>query len=287
MRLSISNLAWEPSDDADVAALLTSRGVDAIDVAPGKYFPDPPRTTDAAIAGVRAAWARRGIAITGMQALLFGTTGLNVFGEAAVQARMLEHLSAVCRIARGLGARHLVFGSPRNRDRAGLDDAQVEQRAASFFRRLGDIAADHDVEICLEPNPPAYGANYMTTAAESAAVVRMVAHPAVRLQFDTGALAVSGEDAGTIVAAHAALIGHVHASEPALAPLGEGGVVDHVSAGRAIRQHRPDLTVAIEMLVPAPADRLAVIAHAIDCARAAYGGDPAVGDHGPRHARSG
>ena len=41
MRLAISNIAWEVADDAAVADLLQHYQIDAIDVAPGKYFPDP------------------------------------------------------------------------------------------------------------------------------------------------------------------------------------------------------------------------------------------------------
>ena len=70
--------------------------------------------------GSRAWWAERGIEITGMQALLFGTSGLNVFGPSEVQDAMLAHLAAVCRIGAGLGAVRVVFGSPKNRDRSGL-----------------------------------------------------------------------------------------------------------------------------------------------------------------------
>ncbi|UUZ52764.1 hypothetical protein LP419_26580 [Massilia sp. H-1] len=50
MRLSISNIAWELADDEAVAALLRARSIDAIDIAPGKYFPDPAAATDADIA---------------------------------------------------------------------------------------------------------------------------------------------------------------------------------------------------------------------------------------------
>jgi sugar phosphate isomerase/epimerase len=101
-----------------------------------------------------------------MQALLFGTRGLNLFGDAATRNAMLVHLDAVCRIGAGLGATRLVFGSPKNRDRTGLSDAQAETLAIDFFRRLGDIAGNHRVQVCLEPNPPCYGANFMITSAE-------------------------------------------------------------------------------------------------------------------------
>jgi sugar phosphate isomerase/epimerase len=140
MRLAISNIAWDTSEDEDIAALLNRCGVDIIDIAPGKYFPEPAKATDQEIACVKRWWVERGIEISGMQALLFGTAGLNVFGSPQVQDAMLQHLTAVCRIGAGLGATRLVFGSPKNRDRNALNDKQVIEIAIPFFRRLGDVA---------------------------------------------------------------------------------------------------------------------------------------------------
>jgi D-psicose/D-tagatose/L-ribulose 3-epimerase len=247
MRLAISNIAWDVTEDEAIAKLLHRFGIDAIDVAPGKYFPQPAEATDVEIASVRDWWASRGIDITGMQALLFGTTGLNVFGPATTQDAMLRHLDAVCRIGGGLGARRIVFGSPKNRDRNGLSDQAAMDIAALFFRRLGDSAASHGVIVCLEPNPPCYGGNFMTTATETASVVAHVGHPAIRMQLDTGALTINGEDADAVLQACASLIGHVHASEPDLLPLGDGGT-DHGKMFAALARHLPHHVVSIEML---------------------------------------
>ena len=93
---------------------------------------------------------------------------------------MLQHLSSVCRIGAGLGATRLVFGSPKNRDRTGLSDQQARDVAVPFFRRLGTIAQSYGVVICLEPNPTCYGANFMTTSAETAQVVEQIDHPAIK-----------------------------------------------------------------------------------------------------------
>ena len=81
MRMAISNIAWDVAEDEVIAQLLDRYGIDAVDVAPGKYFPDPANASDDDIKRVRDWWAERGIEITGMQALLFGTSGLNVFGS--------------------------------------------------------------------------------------------------------------------------------------------------------------------------------------------------------------
>jgi len=247
MRLAISNIAWDTIKDEAIAGLLRRFGVDAIDVAPGKYFSDPAKAADEDIACVKNWWSDRGIEITGMQALLFGTTGLNVFGLPEAQEAMLQHLTSVCRIGAGLGATRLVFGSPKNRDRAGLSAQKAIDVAVPFFQRLGDLAQSYGVVICLEPNPTCYGANFMTTSAETVQVVRQIAHPAIRMQLDTGALTINGEDPGAVLQDCALLIGHVHASEPDLLPLGDGGT-NHAKVVAALRQHLPNHVVSIEML---------------------------------------
>lgn len=269
MRLAISNLAWDVAEDAAVAALLADASIDAIDIAPSRYFPQPSAATGDDVARVRDWWAERGVAITGLQALLFGTSGLNLFGPADVQAAMLAHLGSICRIGRGLGARRLVFGSPRSRDRGALDDATTLKAAVAFFTQLGDLAATEGVVVCLEPNPPRYGANFMTTTAETAAVVTAVAHPAIALQLDTGALTLNGEDPEGAIARFAGLIGHVHASEPNLVPIGDGGTM-HARIGQTLARHRPDAVVCIEMVATTDEPHLEAIARAVGVTAAAY-----------------
>jgi D-psicose/D-tagatose/L-ribulose 3-epimerase len=270
VRLAISNIAWDLQEDLAVAKLLGMFAVDAIDVAPGKYFPDPMSTKDADIANVRQWWADHGIEITGMQSLLFGTTGLNVFGDSKSQEAMLKHLRAVFRIGAGLGATRLVFGSPKNRDRSDLSDVQTLEQAVGFFRRLGDAAKDHGVSVCLEPNPTRYGANFMTTSEETAHVVAAIGHGSIRMQFDSGALTINGESPVAVLECSAGLIGHVHASEPDLVPLGDGGT-DHRLLHEALNRYLPDHLISIEMVATKAESHLQSIeralTYAVDCYR--------------------
>lgn len=253
MRIGISNLAWECQHDDAVARCLRMHDVDAIDIAPGRYFSAPARTSAAAVEAVRRYWTSRGVSIIGLQALLFGTAGLNLFGDRNVRGAMLEHLTAVFRIGEGLGARLAVFGSPKQRDRSGLDDAASEAIAIEFFRDAGDRAAACGITLCLEPNPPRYGANFMTTAAETAAVVRAVDHRAVRLQCDLGALHLAGEDPVDSLDDWQSLVAHVHLSEPDLQLLGSAGT-PHAAWGPTIRERLPHAVACIEMLPPDAVD---------------------------------
>lgn len=268
MRLSVSNIAWDIADEPAAADLLAEAGLAHVDVAPGKYFADPAAATEAEVQAVRQWWADRGFQVVGMQGLLFGTTGLNLFSD---DGTMLDRLAAQCRIGGLLGARALVFGSPKQRDRSGLDDGAARRIAVDFFRRLGDAAQAHGVTVCLEANPAMYGGNFMLRTDEAADVVEAVAHPAVRLQLDVGTMAANDEDVDATIAAHAPLFGHAHASEPGLVTLGEAGAL-HGRAGEAMRRSRPELIVAVEMATQSAG--LGAVAQALAVAKAAYGDAP-------------
>jgi len=249
-----------------VAGLLARLGVDAIDVAPSKYFADVTAVREAEVRRVRDWWLDRGIEITGMQSLLYGTQGLNLFGPPDVQQRMLAYLAAVCRVGAWLGATRLVFGSPANRNRAGLTDAEAWTRALEFFGRLAEVAADAGVTICLEGVHPHYGANFMTDTASSLHMARALNHPSVGIVLDTAVVQLNGEDIEVLLAEGAAWVRHIHASEKDLVPLGQpagarqpgvqSGVppghlpeaVDHATMAAAIRRWVPDRVVCVEIL---------------------------------------
>lgn len=268
MQIAISNIAWDPVEDTGVVQLLQQYAIDAIDIVPAKYFPDIALATDKAIAQVRDWWADKGIALTGMQALFFGTAGLNVF-DVSSQPAMLQHLTNICRIGNILGARKIVFGAPKNRDRSGLSDEVAMEIAADFFQKLGSIAKSLDVKICLEPNPIAYGANFMTTNTETLQVVQYIAHDAIKMQLDTGALAMNQEPIESALASSWQFIGHIHASEPNLLPLGDGGV-DHAKIAMALQRCMPDSLVSIEMLATKAEPHLDSIERALKVAVRAY-----------------
>lgn len=269
MRLSISNIAWDVSEDEAIAQLLHQYKIDAIDIAPSKYFPNPTQTTDDEILSVKNWWLDHHIEIIGMQSLLFGTVGLNVFGDSKSQQALLSHLNAVCRIASRLGASKLVFGSPKNRDRNGLTDEQTLSIAIPFFRELGNIAQSHGVTINLEPNPAAYGANFMTDSVQTAQVVTQVDHPAIQMQLDTGALTMNKEDAAYIIKQYAHLIAHIHASEPHLMPIGDGQT-QHAQIAEVLSRLLPLHPVTIEMVATKDEPHLSSVERALQCATHHY-----------------
>ena len=277
MKLSVSNIAWNVEQDLQIAELLKHHGVTHIDIAPGKYFKDLPATSDLEISQVKAKWSDLGISCAGMQSLLFGTKGLNLF-ERSTQIPMLAHLEKICHIGAVLGADKLVFGSPKNRDRSGLSDDETQDLALDFFQRLGNTAKCEGVIINLEANPTCYGTNFLTNTQEAAEFVKTLNHPAIRLQLDLGTVYTNHEDIESLLNRYAAIIGHIHLSEPQMAPLSASDE-EHAIVGKsliqAIRNHKLNTNIAsIEMLTNQAKDefeQLRQLSKAIVISRTLYG----------------
>ncbi len=275
LQLSISNLAWDPQDNEEIAQFLNRHEIHWIDLAPGKFLKGAALTDQAAIARERAWWRERGFSFAGMQSLLFGTSELNVFGDSQVQTRLLKHLEQICVLAAELELKPLVFGSPRNRDRSGLSDAQAQDMALEFFDRLGELARQHGVIICLEPNAPQYGTNFLVTTAEAVAFVQTLNHPAVKVQIDTGTIWANHEAPEQLTAA-LLWAGHIHLSEPGLKPLGAQQTgTDYATVAAQLKDWTRPIT--IEMLTSAPAAAPHEITAALELVTAALQGAPTHG----------
>src|SRR6267143_2692345 len=233
MNLAMSAIAWEPSEDEAAASILRERGFEGVELAPTKIFPRPDAATGAEVAACRAAWSRRGLRIVALQALLFGQTELTVFGEPPEPP--LEYLSGVARLGGRLGAGALVFGSPRNRALGPLPAADAWRAAVEFFRALGTAAAEAGTCVCIEPNPPRYGADFITTAEEALRLVEEVGSPGFGLHLDAACALLAGEDFPARLRASAHVLRHVHLSEPDLAPVRKGGSLDLPAISAALR----------------------------------------------------
>jgi sugar phosphate isomerase/epimerase len=275
VRLAISNIAWEPNQDDEIARLLRREGVGGVEIAPTKWRERPLDASSAEVAAYRRAWEDRGLPIVSIQSVLFGRPDLQLFGDARGRAEMLDYLRRTIELSSGLGARSLVFGSPKNRIRGELPVANALDIARSFFAVLGDHAHAHGVNVCIEANPPSYGCDFITTTDEAVALCRSVDHAAIKVNVDLGGMTMSRENVAESVRAAATLIGHVHASEPNLDQFGAGA--DHAAAARALEAIGYSGWISIEMRAVGDAQdsrgsgSITAVERAVRLAREAYG----------------
>ena len=225
--LAISNIAWRPEENELIYSILAEAGVRGIEIAPGLAFreaPDPLRPTQAEIADFRRQLAAYGLQPVSMQSLLFGASKARLFGDPTARAAFKTALRHAIALAERLEIPNVVMGSPGNRAvPAEMDRIRAAEIACALFRKLGDRAQAAGTKLALEPNPAAYGTNFLTTMDETIKFAAFVDHPAVAVNFDLGAMHMSGEiETADVFCRRGALkASHVHVSEPNLAPAPE------------------------------------------------------------------
>lgn len=269
MKLAISNIAWPSGANDRVAPELGKLGITGIEIAPTALWPDPVGSSAAARKQVRSEWERQGFRIVALQALLYGHPELELFRTAEARATTLDYLNQMIALARDLGANAMVFGSPKNRARGSTPAAEADAIAIDFFRAIGETASDMGVKFCIEPNPPSYGCDYLTTTSEVVRLLEQIAHPAVGINLDAGTIAINREDPAEAVRIAAPWLYHFHVSEPGLAPI--TAEPTHRLLGTALREAGYTGWRSIEMRAATDdADPLEFLRSSVAVAHAAY-----------------
>jgi len=269
MKLAVSNIAWDVHDDPEILSLLRELGVDGVEVAPTKIWPNWEGATADAAAGYRRFLASKGFEIPSFQAIVYGRPDLKLFESEARRAAFLKHLTRVADLAQAMDARRLVFGAPKNRRREALSSAEAEAIAVPLFRKAAELCHSRDTVFCLEPNPPDYHCDFATHAEEGRLLVEKVDHPGFRLHLDAAGMLLAGDDPAQAIGAAGPLLAHFHASEPMLGDFSQPADDHHRRAAAELRRIGYDGWVSIEMRM---GDRPAAqIGQAVRYAREVYG----------------
>lgn len=266
MKLAISNIAWTEAAEAEILSLLGKKGVSAIELAPSRVWKNWEFTAEAGDR-YRKALQSQGLTCSSLQALLFQQPDLKVFGTPEQRAALMQHLQRVADLAVVLGAKPMVLGAPKNRDRGDLDEKTAFAQAVELFAELGDYCARLEVCLCLEPNPIAYGCNFITDSNRGAHLVRTVNSPGFRLHLDAAGMHLAGEEVVSAIAHAADVLEHFHISEPNLGDF-TAPTVDHAAIAQALQTIGWDKWITIEMR--ATDQPVESVKQAIDTVRAIY-----------------
>ncbi len=246
MNIAVSNVAWEFSENDKVVDVFHHYDVKGIEIAPTKVWESPTTVSDAAIKRHSTYWTDKGITPVAIQSILFGHTELTIFQDKITRTKTLSYLKEMIRVSAVLGAKAIVFGSPKNRITYGLDHHTVMDIAIPFFTELGEIAKQYHMFFCIEPNAKAYGNDFITNTNEGVTFVQMVNHPNVGLNLDTGIMTINQESYADVIARALPYVYHVHISEPFLEPIGTKET-NHLALASALRSVNYTRWVSVEM----------------------------------------
>lgn len=247
MRLAASNLAWDMAVEPAALALLRQHGFTGIEVAPTRLWPDWQGATVAAGRMLAQRLGDEGFTVPALQAVLYGVPEVALFGGEVARQRFSDHLMGVADLAAALGAEVVVLGAPGVRKRGKLNlEAALESVLPVLFQ-LGRAYHDRGAMLCIEPNPPQYGCDFITTPDEGHELVSRVASPGFGLHLDVGGTVMAGLDPVAVVRDLAGRFRHLHASEPQLGPYPVEVVERHQAVGQALQATQYSGWVSLEM----------------------------------------
>ncbi|MFK4472294.1 sugar phosphate isomerase/epimerase [Paenibacillus sp. RC73] len=248
MKLSISNIAWNSNEDEEIIVLLNKLGIRGIEIAPTKFWERPLDCQTSELLQFKQYWEQRNIHLIAMQSLLFGQHELTLFSEADSRNKLKEYVVGIMRLAGKIGVKALVFGSPKNRLSNGLSKNEQLNIAIPFFSELAEAAVIENVTLCIEPNPPQYGCDFITNSDEGIQLVQEVNHVGFQLHLDAGALILNNENISSAIEKSMPYLSHFHISEPYLNKVsGKESVSSHRKIAEALKENEYRNWVSIEM----------------------------------------
>lgn len=169
-----------------------------------------PTEPDAAFEENRKRAAASPVPVRAANCFLPGT--LKCVGPQVDLAALERYAATAFARAKQAGIEIMVFGSGGARKIPdGFAKAQAEEQFVALLKRLGPLAAPHNVTIVVEPLNKGE-CNFINSLADGAALVRATGHPNVWLLADIFHMLRDGEKPEEI-AKYGALLRHVHLAE--------------------------------------------------------------------------
>jgi D-psicose/D-tagatose/L-ribulose 3-epimerase len=271
MRLAISNIAWNDSDETEIFTLLKERDVAGLEIAPTKYWPEPVSASKKDIRQKKEELSLMGFSIISAQALFYNHPEFSIFKDDNNRAMVLDYLLKLSALCNTLDIKVMVFGSPKNRLKGSMSQISAFEIARDFFLEVAKRISNNGVVLCFEPNPKEYGCDFIQTTLEALELVHAVNHSHFKLQLDTSAIFLTHEKPVKVIPLCFPYINHIHISEPFLSVVGESGS-EHRIIAEILNNLGYDGWVSIEMRSGLKNPNKDAVQMAVDYARRVYFG---------------
>lgn len=248
MNISISNIAWDRKFDNEVSKILGNKKIKGIEIAPTKISREPIKDSEGEIKRYRKFWNDKGINIVAIQSVLYGHPELTIFDNDKVRDKTLSYLFSMIKVSSDLGAKIIVFGSPKNRNVSSIKMDKAWEIAIDFFYKAAEKAKRYGVNFCIEPNPSEYKTNFINNTKEAVDLVKKVNHPNFRLHLDLSTLTLNDEDYFESIKLGADFLSHFHISEPFLRPVNKKNINKYKKVISLLKEINYKNWVSIEML---------------------------------------
>lgn len=267
MKIAVSNLAWDMSENDQILDIMAVSGVKGLEIAPKKIFENLESVSDEEAFLYREKVNEAGFDIVAFQAFLFGRPELKLFDDSS-RPLLISYIKKVIELAGKLRVEAIVYGAPKSRDVSGRNYNECYGIAVDFFKEVGEYAATCGTTFCIEANALEYGCNFICTARDAARIVRDTDSEGFKLHLDTACMYLAGDDFDSVITDNIDILRHFHVSEPFLKDF-SAPKIDHKRVATVLKSAGYENWVSIEMSPSEDAPKS--VKNAIDFVTKTYG----------------
>ena len=209
----VSNLAWKKKEENKAFQILKKNRIKFLEFAPNLLLN---KFNKEGIKRVKKKCLKYGLKPFSMQSVLYNVKNAFIFGSKFQNKIFFQELKKKIVLAKKLGVKIIVFGSPSNKKRFDKNNTLLDKIFIKTFRKISTFCKKKDVTICLEPNPKIYKSEYLINTNEAIKLIKKINKKNILLNFDLGASLANKEDLQSLVERNISYIGHVQISAPKL-----------------------------------------------------------------------
>jgi sugar phosphate isomerase/epimerase len=209
VNLSVSNLAFPSLEYGSAIEHLLSVGITNIEISPYKHFSGWKTPLE-----IKNIATRDTVNVVSMQSLFYNTN-INLFAD---EEQFKQHFYYLFDIAKLIGCKYLVFGSPQARNVSktlfkNRNDREIIAYFNSVIKQISKVAEQSNITIGLELNPQHYGCDFFN---DLNYLEKLQFSEYVKFHFDLGCIRMLNENPFDVFKTYMNIVGNIHISEPHL-----------------------------------------------------------------------
>jgi len=214
MKLLISNLAWNFDENEKFIKLLKKNEITNLEFAPSKLFQNNFKGKN--LIDTKNFWKKNGIKLYSMQSILYGVNDCFIFGSQKQKSNFIEEIFKKIDLAKKLGVKVIVFGSPINRKKFKRKKSTLDKIFLDTLKKIGTYAKKKRIYFCLEANPKIYKSEYLNYTKEALKVVKVINNKYLMINLDLSTVIQNKEKINDLIKQNIKYIKHVQISVPYL-----------------------------------------------------------------------